>query len=302
MGPVVAFSGVRKSLGGREILRGISFAVEEGDIFGYLGPNGAGKTTTIRILLGLLPPEAGEVHLFGRPADQKARRRVGFLLENDGLVDGLSAAENLRLFARLYGVQAPRIEEFLDLVGLGGREREQVGKFSRGMRQRLALARALLHDPDLLVLDEPTAGLDPTGQMEVRDLVRDLAAGGKTIFLSSHNLDEVERLCNRIALIHRGEIQLQGEVKELMREGGEGFAVRLSDPPTPELLNILRSREELGFVGGREGALLFDPKADVSLGELASALEELGLELEAVRRARASLEELYRRILEEAER
>lgn len=302
MGPVVAFSGVRKSLAGREILRGISFAVEGGDIFGYLGPNGAGKTTTIRVLLGLLPPEAGVVELFGRPADREARARVGFVLENDGLVDGLSAAENLRLFARLYGVRAPRIRELLERVGLGDRARERVGKFSRGMRQRLALARALLHEPELLVLDEPTAGLDPTGQMEVRDLIRDLAAGGKTVFLSSHNLDEVERLCNRIALIHRGEIRLQGEVGALVRDAGRGFAVELTEPPGPEIFEALRSRPALGFAGEQGKTLLFEPEQDMDLGELATALEALGLRLEAVRRARASLEELYRRILEEAER
>lgn len=298
MDTALEFREVHKSLGGKLILRGISFSVYVGDVFGYLGPNGAGKTTTIRVLLDLLPPDGGEVRLFGRPSDPEARRRIGFVLENDGLFDGLTAAENLALFARLYGVSRPKVGELLELVGLGGKEGDRVGTFSKGMRQRLALARALLHDPELLVLDEPTAGLDPTGQMEVRELIRELAGGGKTVFLSSHNLDEVERLCNRIALIHHGEIRLQGDMRELMRGDKTGYVVELAEPLSPELVERLHSRMELGFVGEESGALLFEPR-EVGLGELVSSLEGMGIEIEAVRRARASLEELYREIMAE---
>ncbi len=298
MDTVLEFKEVHKSLGGKLILRGISFSVYVGDVFGYLGPNGAGKTTTIRVLLDLLPPDGGEVRLFGRPSDPRARRRIGFVLENDGLFDGLTAAENLVLFARLYEVSRPKVGELLELVGLGGKEGDRVGTFSKGMRQRLALARALLHDPDLLVLDEPTAGLDPTGQMEVRELIRELSGGGKTVFLSSHNLDEVERLCNRIALIHHGEIRLQGDMRELMRGNRTGYVVEPAEPLSPELVERLRSRTELGFVGEESGALLFEPR-EVGLGELVSSLEDMGIEIETVRRARASLEELYREIMAE---
>ncbi len=298
MDTALEFREVHKSLGGKLILRGISFSVYVGDVFGYLGPNGAGKTTTIRVLLDLLPPDGGEVRLFGRPSDPEARRRIGFVLENDGLFDGLTAAENLVLFARLYGVSRPKVGELLELVGLGGKEGDRVGTFSKGMRQRLALARALLHDPELLVLDEPTAGLDPTGQMEVRELIRELAGGGKTVFLSSHNLDEVERLCNRIALIHHGEIRLQGDMRELMRGDKTGYVVEPAEPLSPELVERLHSRMELGFVGEESGTLLFEPR-EVGLGELVSSLEGMGIEIEAVRRARASLEELYREIMAE---
>mgnify|MGYP002331892670 CR=1 FL=1 len=298
MDTALEFREVHKSLGGKLILRGISFSVYVGDVFGYLGPNGAGKTTTIRVLLDLLPPDGGEVRLFGRPSDPEARRRIGFVLENDGLFDGLTAAENLALFARLYGVSRPKVGELLELVGLGGKEGDRVGTFSKGMRQRLALARALLHDPELLVLDEPTAGLDPTGQMEVRELIRELAGGGKTVFLSSHNLDEVERLCNRIALIHHGEIRLQGDMRELMRGDKTGYVVEPAEPLSPELVERLHSRMELGFVGEESGTLLFEPR-EVGLGELVSSLEGMGIEIEAVRRARTSLEELYREIMAE---
>lgn len=291
MEPALSFRGVRKSLGGREILRGVSFEVFPGDIFGYLGPNGAGKTTTIRVLLGLLPPDAGEILLFGRPAGRDNRRRIGFVLETDGLVDGLSAQENLLLFARLYGVKGTRLGELLELVGLVQRQRERVGKFSRGMRQRLALARALLHDPELLVLDEPTAGLDPTGQMEFRELLRELSRGGKTVFVSSHNLDEVERLCNRIALIHRGEIKLQGKMADL-RGPGQGFVVEVTHLPEGALPRL----KGLGLKEVQGKSLYFE---EVPLQHLVAELEGLGLGIEAIRRRRASLEELYRRILEE---
>ncbi len=300
MDAAVALRGVRKALGGREILRGITLEVYRGDVFGYLGPNGAGKTTTIRIILGLLSPDSGEVLLFGRRADPGQRARIGFVLESDGLFDGLTAVENLLLFARLYGVRRPRIGALLELVGLSAEGRERVGRFSRGMRQRLALARALLHDPEILVLDEPTAGLDPSGQMELRGLVRELAAAGKTVFFSSHNLDEVERLCNRIALIHRGEIRLQGGVGEL-RAGGRGYVVELPAEPPAAAVEELRGDGRLGLTEIQGRRLAFDPADGVGIPELAGALQARGLEIEAIYRRRASLEELYRRILAEGE-
>ncbi|NOX45276.1 MAG: ABC transporter ATP-binding protein [Caldiserica bacterium] len=298
MDVAIALRGVRKALGGREILRGITLEVHRGDVFGYLGPNGAGKTTTIRVILGLLSPDSGEVSILGKRAGPGPRSRVGFVLESDGLFDGLTAAENLLLFARLYGVRGPRIDELLELVGLPGERHERVGKLSRGMRQRLALARALLHDPEILVLDEPTVGLDPSGQMELRGLVRELAAAGKTIFFSSHNLDEVERLCNRIALIHRGEIRLQGEV-EALRAGGRGYVVELSAEPPPAAVEELRADGRLGLTEAHGRRLVLDPADGVGIPELAQALQARGLEIEAIYRRRASLEELYRRILAE---
>ncbi|MGY4707557.1 ABC transporter ATP-binding protein [Candidatus Bipolaricaulota sp. J31] len=298
MEAAIALRGVRKALGGREVLRGITVEVQRGDVFGYLGPNGAGKTTTIRVLLGLLEPDSGEVLIFGERAGPRARARLGFVLESDGLFDGLTAVENLELFARLYRVKRPRIGELLELVGLSREGRERAGRFSRGMRQRLALARALLHDPEILVLDEPTAGLDPSGQMELRELLRELAAAGKTVFFSSHNLDEVERLCNRIALIHRGEIRLQGAVAEL-RAGTRGYVVELSADPPAAALEELRGDERLGLVEARGRRLTFDPADGIGIPELARALQDRGLEIEAIHRHRASLEELYRRILAE---
>ncbi|MCX6011660.1 MAG: ABC transporter ATP-binding protein [Chloroflexi bacterium] len=213
----IRLEAISKQLGEREVLSDVSFTVKQGDIFGYLGPNGAGKTTTIRILLGLLQPTSGKATILGEDVSQdEARRKVGFVLESDGLYDNKTAEENLWYYARIYGMAEPaeRIDRVLNLVELRNRARDKVGTYSKGMRQRLALARAMTHNPELLVLDEPTAGVDPSGQMEVREVILNMAhKEGKTVFLSSHNLDEVQRVCNRIALVDRGEIKLYGELE-----------------------------------------------------------------------------------------
>lgn len=220
----IALDNVSKSLGGHPILNGISFVVEQGDVFGYLGPNGAGKTTTIRVMLGLFPPNSGSALIMGKNAgSDDARQRVGFVLEADGLYENMTAYDNLEYYSQIYGLSSAskgrRIDELLEIAGLGGRARDKISSYSKGMRQRLALARSMLHDPDLLILDEPTTGLDPTGQIEVRQTILDLAERGKTVFLSSHNLDEVQRICNRIALIDKGEIKLCSRVDEVGSDG-----------------------------------------------------------------------------------
>ncbi len=220
----IALDNVSKALGGRPILRNISFVVEQGDVFGYLGPNGAGKTTTIRVMLGLFPPNSGRALILGKNAgSDDARQSVGFVLEADGLYENMTAYENLDYYSQIYGLSSNskgrRIDELLDMAGLSDRARDKISSYSKGMRQRLALARSMLHEPDLLILDEPTAGLDPTGQIEVRQTILDLAERGKTVFLSSHNLDEVQRICNRIALIDKGEIKLCSRVDEVRSDG-----------------------------------------------------------------------------------
>ncbi len=216
----VALDNVSKTLGGRPILNNISFVVEQGDVFGSLGPNGAGKTTTIRVIMGLFPPTSGRALILGKNAGpDDARQRVGFVLEADGLYENMTGYENLDYYSQIYGLsptaKGRRIDEMLEMAGLGDRAGDKVASYSKGMRQRLALARSMLHDPALLILDEPTAGLDPTGQLEVRQTVLDLAERGKTVFLSSHNLDEVQRICSRIALIDRGEIKLSAQMDDV---------------------------------------------------------------------------------------
>lgn len=206
---VIAFDGVCKRFGDHVALHNVSFAVARGETVGFIGPNGAGKTTTIRIILGILAPSAGSASTFGCPTDRfgfAEKRRISCVLENPGIYDDLKVRDNLMLYARIYRVPKAeeRIRSLLDLTGLAGRGAEKAGRLSKGMKQKLALARCLLWDPELLVLDEPTAGLDPLFQKEILDLIRQLGKRGKTVFFSSHHLEEVQDVCSKVAMIDGG--------------------------------------------------------------------------------------------------
>jgi ABC-2 type transport system ATP-binding protein len=213
-----------------EAVRGISFSVRDGELFGLLGPNGAGKTTTIKMLITLLLPTSGEARVLGLDVVEQARevrKRIGYVFGGDrGLYERLSARDNLRYFAELYGVsgkaQRLRIDEVLELVGLNGREHERVEGYSRGMRQRLHIARGILHDPQVVFLDEPTIGVDPVGARELRQTIADLVAAGKTVLLTTHYMFEADALCDRIAVIARGQIVGEGTPEELKAGVSEG--------------------------------------------------------------------------------
>ena len=201
-------------------LRGVSLEVRRGEVFGLLGPNGAGKTTLIKILLGVVRASAGRASLFGLPAGSiEARRKVGYLPESLRIDRHHTARSALHFYGQMSRLEsaviAERIDPLLKLVGLDGRDREPVRRFSKGMYQRLGLAQALLHDPDLLILDEPTDGLDPVGRSEVRRLLLELKQRGKTIFLNSHILQEVELVCDRVAIMSQGAVQGMGSIEEL---------------------------------------------------------------------------------------
>ncbi len=306
MGEAIRLEAISKQLGGREILKGVSFAVKQGDIFGYLGPNGAGKTTTIRILLGLLKPTSGRAHILGEDVSKdEARRKVGFVLESDGLYENKTAEENLTYYARIYEVAEPaeRIDRILELVRLQDRAKDKIGTYSKGMRQRLALARAMIHDPELLVLDEPTAGVDPSGQIEVREVILNMAyKEGKAIFLSSHNLGEVQRICNRIALIDRGEIKLYGELEQLRRERSVNeVEIETTEAIAEPLFAELKSLSHLGLRERKDKSLTFVLQEGVRVPDIVSLLVRRGVEIEGVSRKEASLEEIYSAMLKEAE-
>src|SRR5712691_3723755 len=206
-----------------EAVRGVTFEIGEGELFGLLGPNGAGKTTTIKMLITLLIPTSGTARVLGLDVVKDARevrKRIGYVFGGErGLYERLSAFDNLRYFAELYAVppreQRPRIAELLELVGLTGREKERVEGYSRGMRQRLHIARGLLHDPPVIFLDEPTIGVDPVGARELRATIASLVESGKTVLLTTHYMFEADDLCDRIAVINKGQIVAEGTPRDL---------------------------------------------------------------------------------------
>ena len=224
-----------------EAVRGISFSVGKGELFGLLGPNGAGKTTTIKMLITLLVPTSGTARVLGYDVVRQARevrKRIGYVFGGDrGLYDRLSGLDNLRYFAELYGVppreQKRGIAELLDLVGLSGRETERVEGYSRGMRQRLHVARGLLHDPPVVFLDEPTIGVDPVGARELRATMAALVGAGKTVLLTTHDMFEADALCNRIAVIARGQIVAEGSPSALKAMVSDGVVVELEAYDSP---------------------------------------------------------------------
>jgi len=213
----------------------VSFEIAEGELFGLLGPNGAGKTTTIKMLITLLIPTSGTARVLGRDVVEDAtwvRERIGYVFGGDrGLYERLSAWDNLRYFAELYGVeprrQRTRIEELLELVGLRGREKERVEGYSRGMRQRLHIARGLLHDPPVVFLDEPTIGVDPVGARELRATISGLKQAGKTVLLTTHYMFEADTLCDRIAVVARGRVLAEGTPRDLKESVAEGTVVEI---------------------------------------------------------------------------
>lgn len=239
--PVLRTLSVSKSYGKRLAVDRLDLEVDRGELFGFLGPNGAGKTTTIRMALGLIAPTSGSVEILGREVRSNRAEvlpRVGALVESPALYGYMSGRDNLRAVGDLLGgVPEKRIDEVLQIVSLEGRDRDRVKTYSMGMKQRLGLAIALLNDPDLLILDEPANGLDPAGIVEMRDLLRELARSGKTVFISSHVLSEVQQICTRVAIINHGRLVRVAHVAELLQAPGE-FEVRVDSPA--ELVAALR--------------------------------------------------------------
>ena len=296
MPAIVEVDRLSKDFGKVRALDDVSFSVSEGEVFGFLGPNGAGKTTTIRILLGLLRPDRGTASIGGHYcwADHgSAARLFGATLEQPGLYGYLSGRDNLRQFARMLGpVDDRRITDLLAMVGMTERGDDKVKRYSMGMRQRLALAQALLGRPRLLILDEPTNGLDPNGIHGLRILLRKLAAEqGLTIFLSSHLLSEVEELCDRVAVLHRGQVRAEGPLGQLMDTKGFSYQIDVSD--VERALAIVRSID-----GARaERGTMRDSITVTSQTDLARtinrALVTAGVEVDQLVRTHRGLEDIY---------
>lgn len=305
---MIEVQNLTKTFNGKTVLKDISFKVKEGEIFGYLGPNGAGKTTTMRIILGLLKPTEGEALVTGKNLgdDEELRKRVGVVLESDGLYDRLAAYDNLDYYAQLYDVsdRQGRLKELLEFAGLYERRTDKVGDFSTGMKRKLALARSLIHEPDILFFDEPSTGLDPEAQRMVRDLILRLSREEKrTVFLNSHDLDEVQRICTRIAILHRGTIKAYDTVENLRRKFSKPVVeIVLADNEEAErALQIISS---LDFVSDceREDARITVVLKEKSSSTLLNTLIREGIKVEELKKVEKSLEDVYLDIVHQEER
>jgi ABC-2 type transport system ATP-binding protein len=224
--------GLTRDYNGLRAVDGITFAVEAGELFGFLGPNGAGKTTTIKVLTGQLRPTSGTAQVAGCDVVEERQQlmpRIGVVFEVQNLYERLSARDNLVFAARLYGVPKGRVDQVLTQVGLAERARDRIKEYSNGMKQRLLIARALLHEPEVLFLDEPTRGLDPNVAREIRSIVVDLARQGVTVFLTTHYMDEADQLCDRVAIIDRGAIVALDTPQQLKAVHGEDGRTTLED-------------------------------------------------------------------------
>jgi len=276
----------------------LDLEVQQGEVFGFLGPNGAGKTTTVRLLSALIGQTSGRAWVNGFEIGQRnrdIRASVGILTEQPGMYDRLSAEKNLMIYARLYGVPNPagQVEHYLRMLDLWDRRKDQAGSFSKGMKQKLAIARAILHEPKTLFLDEPTAALDPEAAKLVRDFIEDLKTAGRTIFLCTHNLDEADRLCDRIAVFKHHIIQVDTPSRMRTAVFGRTVEIRLGrvDESAAALLRQFEFVRSAEVKGDRLVVGLDDPEAGNPL--LVRALVEAGAEVQFVSEVRHSLEEVY---------
>jgi ABC-2 type transport system ATP-binding protein len=284
----------------------VDLTVERGDVYGYLGPNGAGKTTSLRMMLGLIKPTEGAVRLFGRDpsASVKALDGVAGFVEAPQFYPYLTGRRNLDLLAAFDGARGPesaaRIDEALETVELADRAGDRVGGYSHGMRQRLGIAAALLRSPRLLLLDEPATGLDPAGMRDMRRLIRRLADGGMTVLLSSHLMNEVEELCNRVAIVRSGAIVYEGELAELKRTAGSKYTLRTTDDE--RALAVCQAQPGIGEAAtGEAGGVAFSAASDEAVAELSVALVEAGALIRSMAPQSATLEELFFSLTEDAE-
>jgi ABC-2 type transport system ATP-binding protein len=306
---VVETSGLTKRFGDRVAVDAVDLRIPRGSAFGYLGPNGAGKTTLIRMLLGLTRATSGTMHLLGRPVPAEraaALARVGAIVEEPRFHGHLTGRENLAVIAAAREPEAhDRIDGALARTGLSQRADERVKRYSLGMRQRLGVARSLLADPELLILDEPTNGLDPAGMREFREMIRGFVAEGRTVLLSSHLLDEVEKICDAVAIVDRGRVVAQGPIADLARGGAQTILIATSDEERALAL-FSESRAVASAVPEADGirvSLTPEVETQAAADELARRLVFAGLAIRRFEPARASLEQRFLEItsrLEEA--
>jgi ABC-2 type transport system ATP-binding protein len=304
---IISTEHLSRSFGAVKAVDDLSLEVPAGIVFGFLGPNGAGKTTTIHLLLGLIAPSGGQATVLGYDIHTHAnaiRGCTGALLEFAGLYERMTAEDNLDLYGRIYKMptseRKARVKELLDHLDLWDRRRDRVGTWSRGMKQKLAVARALFHRPPLIFLDEPTAGFDPVAAAALRtDLANLVAHEGVTVFLNTHNLAEAEKLCARVGVIRAGKLLKVGSPDELRRGEGSLKVDIIGHGFTEQILSLLRQRPEVLKADLQNSHLSLDLAENSSTGPLVSLIVQSGGEVEEVHRGEASLEEVFLTLMEE---
>lgn len=303
---MIDITGLSRSFGENKVVDNLNLTIKEGEVFGFLGPNGAGKTTTVRMLACLIRPTEGTATIDGLDIRKEAdameiRRRVGMLTEAPGLYDTLSAYRNLEFYAKLYDVEEnrrkERIEHYLKLMGLYEKRNEPVGGFSKGMKQKMAIARCLIHEPKVLFLDEPTSGLDPEASKMVRDFIVELKGEGRTIFICTHNLDEADRICDRIGVMKKTLLGVDAPSHLKKDLYGSSVTVQLR-AVTPAMLESLRSLSFIKNLSANSNTLTMNigaPEQDNPL--LVKTLVSLGADVQYVYENKHSLEEVYFKIM-----
>ncbi|HEU5101670.1 MAG TPA: ABC transporter ATP-binding protein [Roseiflexaceae bacterium] len=303
MDAVIHTEGLTKQFGARTAVDRLDLDVPPGCVFGFLGPNGAGKTTTIGMLLGLVKPSAGRAIMLGYDIarePEQALARVGAMIEAPAFYPYLSGRDNLRVLARAGEVAPARVEAALDVVELTERAGDKFRVYSQGMRQRLGIAAALLHDPQLIILDEPTNGLDPAGQLEIRELIRTLARSGRTIFVSSHQLHDAEQTCDQVAILREGRLVAAGAVDDLLRRG-RGLLVRVAGEPPAHTVDaqrlaaaaaLLRGESWVAGVEQRGDTLLIDAPAERA-ADITMLLAAHAISVAEIRPNERRLEDLF---------
>ncbi len=290
MTPALQTVGLTKRYGQQVVVDDLSFAVERGEILGLLGPNGAGKTTTLAMLLGLVRPTSGQMFIDGRDISATATTPIGALIESPAFYPYLSGYDNLRMLTLAQHLPALQARAALDAVGLTESARVPYSRYSLGMRQRLGIAAALLGEPSILILDEPTNGLDPAGQQDMRDLIRQLASAGRTIILSSHILHDVEQVCERVAILARGRLLALDRVDALLTRG-EGLFVRVAHEPA-RAVDVLRASAWVQAVRQEDGGLVVRVPPE-RIGDVSLVLAAQGIGITELRAHGESLESFF---------
>lgn len=300
--PPLQVRGLEKRYGHLVAVAGVDLTIESGDVYGYLGPNGAGKTTSLRMMLGLIRPTAGAVSVFGRDPWESVRALDGVagFVEAPTFYPYLNGRRNLELLAAFDGGGSDeQIERALETVELADRARDKVKGYSHGMRQRLGIAAALLRQPKLLLLDEPTTGLDPGGMRDMRVLVRRLADEGITIMLSSHLLAEVEEVCNRVGIVQSGKLVYEGEISALKRSAGASYTVQTTDDD--RAVQICQAQRGIADVRRQDGRIWFSVEEEQAVATLSQALVERGALIRSLQPQTARLEDLFFSLTEASE-